>query len=297
MDYHDLMRTAEWILAPWVWLAIVGTDGLTAQNKVEPVPSSLPTRLSPQNTVEPVPSRLPSDLGVIARPLAPQIAVGQTEQEVIDSLGQPKQITRDHVKGGDMAEAWELSPEDTLVVTFRKKTVASFRHIYWHSPGPRDAEGDRLAHQNDDGTWSLTAGSSATPEVRIGQSKEEVLRQLGRPNGALTRSIVERLRVGDSFGLWKLSPVDTLVVVFRENEVIDIEHEFAANNSPTSPRGAETTAGKIVEVGARLYLTGACPAVYRKPALLLTAADAQLFQICNANGFMLLGLYIYTGNN
>jgi hypothetical protein len=99
------------------------------------------------------------------------------------------------------------------------------------------------------------------------------------------------------FGLWKLSSADTLVVVFWENEVIDVEHEFPANNSPTSPRGAETTAGKIVEVGARLYPTGACPAVYRKPALLLTAADAQLFQVCNANGFMLLGLYIYTGNN
>src|SRR5271168_156183 len=100
MDDHDLMKPAKLILA-WVLMVPVGTVGLAAQNKVEPIPSPLPTRVPSRHTAEPVPSVLPSDLGAIAPRLAQQVAVGQTEQQVIDLLGQPNQTTHAHVKGGD----------------------------------------------------------------------------------------------------------------------------------------------------------------------------------------------------
>ena len=38
-----------------------------------------------------------------------------------------------------------------------------------------------------------------------------------------------------------------------------------------------------------------CPQIYRKPVLFFSANDYQWLQACNANGYMLFGVYIYTG--
>jgi hypothetical protein len=40
-----------------------------------------------------------------------------------------------------------------------------------------------------------------------------------------------------------------------------------------------------------------CPQVYRIPLIFMDANAAQWLQACNANGFMLFGMYVYTGGN
>ncbi len=51
----------------------------------------------------------------------------------------------------------------------------------------------------------------------------------------------------------------------------------------------------LINVAAQLYLTTVCPQLSRKPLLFLTATDLQTLQSCNANGFLIFGLYVYTG--
>jgi outer membrane protein assembly factor BamE (lipoprotein component of BamABCDE complex) len=275
------------------------------------------TSLIAQNRVEPIPSSLPTSLEVSQPPAVSKISLGQTQQEVIKILGRPKQYVLDHVKGGDMAEVWELSPQDTLVVTFRKNIVRSFRHIYSQSAHPSmpapaplsstenyqraydpvPAENANLGHQNDDGTWSTGGGQSGPAKrVSIGQAKEEVLRIFGRPNGPPpSQHILDRAKPVDSIGIWTLSPRDMLVVAFRDDKVSSFWHEDTEGNTPSAPSKTDTVLGKVGQVADSLYFTSVCPAIYRKPALLMTAGDVQVLQACNANGFMLFGVYLYTG--
>jgi outer membrane protein assembly factor BamE (lipoprotein component of BamABCDE complex) len=149
-------------------VALAAAADLNAQNKVEPIPSSLPANLE---TTQP--------------PTLPEIRLGQTQQELVKALGRPTRYVLDHVKGGDMAEIWELSPQDTLVVTFRKNIVKSFRHIYSQAEpaGSTSSLNPNLSHQNADGTWSPGGQLTAGDKVSIGEAKEEVLRRLGHPNG------------------------------------------------------------------------------------------------------------------
>jgi hypothetical protein len=154
-----------------------------------------------------------------------------------------------------------------------------------------------LGHQNADGTWS-PGGEQLTPgdKVNIGEAKEEVLRRLGRPNGPPpSQHALDQAKEGDSIGAWAVSPRDTLVVTFRENVVSSFWHEGPDESASSTPSKAETIAGKVAEIGASLYYTSVCPGIYRKPALFMTAADVQILQGCNANGFMLFGVYLYTG--
>jgi hypothetical protein len=143
-----------------------------------------------QNKVEPVMSPLPSRLEATQPPPAARISLGQTEEEAIRIMGRPTQHVLKHVIGGDMADIWELSPQDTLVVTFRKNAVKSFRHIYSQpalQSAPAGAE-IGLGQQNSDGTWSARPDRPAAAEkVTLGQAKEEVLRILGPPNGGRYR--------------------------------------------------------------------------------------------------------------
>jgi hypothetical protein len=83
-----------------------------------------------------------------------------------------------------------------------------------------------------------------------------------------------------------------------EFEAVQIKRYLADGSSADAPSKASTAATvatKVADVAGRLYLTHYCPQVYQKPVLLMTASDYQLLQACNANGFMLFGLYLYTG--
>ena len=48
-------------------------------------------------------------------------------------------------------------------------------------------------------------------------------------------------------------------------------------------------------VAVGLSFEAVCSQVYRKPLILMTANDYQNLQSCNANGYMLNGVYLYTG--
>ena len=82
------------------------------------------------------------------------------------------------------------------------------------------------------------------------------------------------------------------MVAFRENVVSSFWHEALRDSTPSK---ADRVVGKVVNVAASLYFTRVCPAIHRKPAFLMTAADVQVLQACDANGAMLFGVYLYTG--
>jgi hypothetical protein len=140
--------------------------------------------------------------------------------------------------------------------------------------------------------------SQPEKKVNVGQAKDEVLGIFGRPNGPPpNQQILDRAKQADSIGIWTLAPRDTLIVAFKEDVVTSYWHEDPEGGAPNAPSKAEAVAGKIAEVGASLYFSRVCPGIYRRPALLMSAADMEVLQACNANGFMLFGLYIYTGGN
>jgi hypothetical protein len=57
----------------------------------------------------------------------------------------------------------------------------------------------------------------------------------------------------------------------------------------------ERALGMILDVTAQVSLTTECPKIYRKPVVFMTANDVQWLQACNSNGYMLFGIYMYTG--
>lgn len=54
-------------------------------------------------------------------------------------------------------------------------------------------------------------------------------------------------------------------------------------------------AERIGNAAAQFTLAMVCPRVYQKPIIFMTANDVAWLQVCNANGFMLFGIYVYTG--
>jgi hypothetical protein len=241
-------------------------------------------------------------------------------------MGRSDHYSLERVKGGDMSEYWKLSPQDTLVVIFRKNIVTSFRHVYSPATSPtstalRSTDPDQratqaalverisLGQQNADGTWSARSGRPALAlKVMIGQAQDEVFRIMGRPDGPRpSQSVLDKVKEGDLIAVWTISPEDTMVVTFREDVVNSLWHEPPVGSAPkggtptrstlttTEPTKADTVVEKVANVASGIYLAAVCPGIYRKPALFMTAADMQSLQVCNANGFMLFGMYLYTG--
>lgn len=57
----------------------------------------------------------------------------------------------------------------------------------------------------------------------------------------------------------------------------------------------ERALGIIADAASQVSLTTVCPKIYRKPVVFMAANDVQWLQACNANGYMLFGIYMYTG--
>lgn len=141
------------------------------------------------------------------------------------------------------------------------------------------------------------------PHIEVGQRREDVEKALGQPDGYKTQN-------GGVTEDWILSPQDTLLVTFKHDLVVSTRHAFRASGAPDSTsttarhkraerpsESGETTAERVARVAQGLYLSQACPAIYRKPLFFMTATDGQLLQTCNANGFMLFGIYLYNGGS
>lgn len=138
------------------------------------------------------------------------------------------------------------------------------------------------------------------PHIEVGQRREDVEKALGQPDGYKTQK-------GGVTEDWILSPQDTLLVTFKHDQVVSSRHAFRTSGKPDSTSATAervehpsesggTTAERVARVDQGLYLSQACPAIYRKPLFFMTASDGQLLQACNANGFMLFGIYVYNGS-
>jgi hypothetical protein len=127
-------------------------------------------------------------------------------------------------------------------------------------------------------------------------------------NGSDSRRVVD----GDVAEVWDFPNQSSLVVVLKRKKVsrfttasfdsVDtfvLEAGYHRVYDPASDTGGGSGNGDGVQRVANaingFYLTYACPRAYRKPVIWMTAADVQLVQACNANGFMFFGAYVYTG--
>jgi S-formylglutathione hydrolase FrmB len=141
--------------------------------------------------------------------------------------------------------------------------------------------------------------------VEVGQTRAEVYKLMGAsscdwPSCSSHRernTLIEEWRGSDNT-LWirfkdhaahGSSETDYRVATVKRY----VDHHTAAANGPSK---SEEVAGKVANTVNSIYLTWACPKIYRVPLFWMTAEQYQLLVQCNANGFMLFGLYLYTGN-
>jgi hypothetical protein len=143
-------------------------------------------------------------------------------------------------------------------------------------------------------------------------TEARVVEIIGRPpNRYLGGDETYRVRDGgDLAEVWQGTAGDfNLVVIFKNKKVkafaaatpmyaesyaLEDRNHHAVQETPSENAGPGN-AERVVNAISGAYLTWACPGVYRKPVLWMTAADVQLVQACNANGYMLFGMYFYMG--
>jgi hypothetical protein len=158
----------------------------------------------------------------------------------------------------------------------------------------------------------LASGSALAAQARdaaitAGQTRAEIHALVGEPDSVRT----VHLHLCDTW-TWILQNPDNLSdhgyleVHYKNGKVTSAErgvlnkHVKMVSSVPVPKQARERRnwsgiAEKVANVAANGYLSWACPAAYRKPWLFMTNNDVQLMQLCNANGFMLFGLYVYTG--
>lgn len=128
---------------------------------------------------------------------------------------------------------------------------------------------------------TLTQPAPAARTATVGESQHDVEARLGPPAGW-------RRKGKDVTETWILSPTATLVLTIRNERVSKVRYQ-----GRSAPNAGITD--RVVDAAAGIVLTQACPALYRKPMLFLTTNDVATLRQCDANGYMLFGLYIYTG--
>ena len=162
-------------------------------------------------------------------------------------------------------------------------------------------------------TEPTSASGSADLFFRLkgGMGEAQVLKIVGRSPDRILTSKGDRLVIdgGDHAEVWDWPKERSLLVIFKHDKVEtfftatpESAEDYALKRKPQEPQrvySAESgNAGGVERVAnaiSGVYLTYACPRVYRKPVIWMTAADVQLVQACNANGFMAFGVYVYTG--
>jgi outer membrane protein assembly factor BamE (lipoprotein component of BamABCDE complex) len=161
---------------------------------------------------------------------------------------------------------------------------------------------------------------AAVQSVQLGQTLAEVHALLGTPTAhseQLAASHPEQWAASHT-ETWDISRHDALSVRFDGGKVAwtkhfdpnPWQHDTTTNVTGSGETGSpskgpsrwsrfgaamEKVGNVALGVGVQYTLSQVCPDVYRKPMIFMTANDLQWLQACNANGYMLFGLYVYTG--
>ena len=151
---------------------------------------------------------------------------------------------------------------------------------------------------------------SVADQIKVGQTITEVHALIGKPNRPTTR------RQWEEWNILSDGKQVILEVQYSADGVVLWAHRFVDQSNGNTPKDiqdrrewanrdrgvsgqseAPNLADKIVNVGQGLLLSHYCPQIYRTPLVLMNANTAQWLKSCDANGFMLFGLYVYTGPN
>ena len=193
--------------------------------------------------------------------------------------------------------------ESVMASMIESSTDASAAH--GHPSAPCDP-GSKETQSGDCKPKTAAAMQSVADQIKAGQTITDVHALLGKPNRPGYRPQWEE---------WNISPDSkrVLEVQYDKEGVVLWVHNFVDQSNGNTPkdiqdrqewanrdRGASaqsetTVADKVAGAAAGVYYSWACPTVFRKSVWLMTANDAQLIRQCNANGFMLFGIYVYTG--
>jgi hypothetical protein len=148
-----------------------------------------------------------------------------------------------------------------------------------------------------------TPGSvlAARDQIKVGQTIADVHALVGEPDYVRNLHFHASSRVRQVRDTWK-DQNGYFEVCYEGGIVVSFEHrQLMQQQAPVPTKISREkinlggVADKVISVAVSGYFSWACPAVYRKSLLFMTANDVQLLQQCNANGFMLFGMYVYTG--
>jgi len=140
---------------------------------------------------------------------------------------------------------------------------------------------------------NLDTRSQRAPMIHAGQPRAVVIALMGEPDR--DRSVRHRGGCTHAMDCWQISASEVLAVFYDKQRAVEYIYRVGPRDTQDRDPQAPTTADKVAGAVSRASLTLACPAVYRKPVLFMTASDVALIQTCNANGWMLFGMYIYAG--
>ena len=89
---------------------------------------------------------------------------------------------------------------------------------------------------------------------------------------------------------WRFTPASKDGVPIAEN-VNMVEFSFPQNQPQASK--AERVVNSVAGAVNGVLLQHYCPGIYRTPMMFMNASQYQMLQQCNANGYMLFGVYLY----
>jgi hypothetical protein len=140
------------------------------------------------------------------------------------------------------------------------------------------------------------ATSASVAQVKAGQTVAEVHALIGEPNqpgygqwerwnipSDGGRQIVFQVKFADGIAEYAHSYVDQSDGSTGKDKIKQTE----------TPSRAATVVNKVADAVDGLMLVHYCPQVYRIPLIFMDATAYQWLQACNANGFMLFGVYVY----
>lgn len=131
----------------------------------------------------------------------------------------------------------------------------------------------------------------AIRQPMVGQMAEQVSALLGKPDGI---DHLHNRKQGNFIWYYRPDSHDTLMLTFVGEKVKRIK-TFNSSSDAHPPRNLDRSVGIALDIATRVAFVNVCPKVYRLPVLFMNANELQWLQACNASGFMLFGLYVYTG--
>jgi hypothetical protein len=144
-------------------------------------------------------------------------------------------------------------------------------------------------------------------QIKVGQTMTEVHALIGKPNRPAHRQqweewntpsdgkqVLEVQYDKDGIVLWAHKFIDQSRGSSEKDKIEEAEIANRDQGAGTQSKAANVV-DRVATAAQGVMLTHDCPRVYQTPLIFMNANDVQWLQACNANGFMLFGMYVFTG--